>query len=310
MSRDLTKYVRPKDKNPEVEKVMEQMGCSEPVARNMLKMRKFGMGPLGAQPTDNEGGILWRLASPPRLGSTGSGMAADRKRKLQEREDQVREEEKKEKDSFFEQAERPKERKKMDVGKLVGISRLGPVMSRQEVVDPLDVRAVTLDKVQLAREEAERRQKEVVEAARKAAEDRRLAMEKAEAEERRRKKRKPKKKRRGEADEAFEGDSGDDEEGGEETKKGSDDEGKDPKAAGAGGASSSSSLMTEAEVLARMNKTRNPEKKAERGSWRTAARVAKELEEWEQVKAHDAEYNRAPRFALCFSAETGRKRGY
>mmetsp|Transcript_44559 Transcript_44559/g.119194 ORF Transcript_44559/g.119194 Transcript_44559/m.119194 type:complete len:150 (-) Transcript_44559:329-778(-) len=116
----------------------------------------------------------------------------------------------------------------------------------------------------------------------------------------RKRKRSQKKKRRPEVDAAFEqDDSGD---GSEDEKGGSDEEG-----AKAGGSAASSGLMSEAEVLARMGKDR---KKGERGSLRAAARVQKELEEWEQVKAHDPEYNRAPKFALCFSAETGRKKKY
>merc|ERR1712228_313611 len=69
---------------------------------------------------------------------------------------------------------------------------------------------------------------------------------------------------------------------------------------------SSSSLMTEEEVRAMVNKG----KKSERGSARAQARIQKEREQWESAKASNPEFWKAPKFCLCYSAETGKKRSY
>merc|ERR1711920_268999 len=68
----------------------------------------------------------------------------------------------------------------------------------------------------------------------------------------------------------------------------------------------SSSLMTEAQVKAMMGKEKG--KKLERGSARAKARIQKEMQEWESTKNNNPEFWKAPKFSLCYSAETTKNR--
>jgi len=309
MSRALTVYTRDKHKDPEVENVMDRMKCSEPVARNMLKMRKLGLGPLAG----GEAGEEMRR-SPPRLGATGASINQDKKRRLQEQEQRLRENED---FTMFERVEKaPKAGRHV-----VGIAKLGAVEKRHEAVDPLEKKVVSREPVeQETAEDRDKREKlkELADRAKQEAIVKRARQEREE-QERKRQGKKRKKRRRG----------GDGEFGSEESDIPNEDETaydakakqrsvspereveKSRSAASSGVASSSGGgLMTEAEVLARMGKNKDKEQKSQRGSYRAKSRIQKEWEEWELTKRGNHEYNKAPKFALCFSAETGKNKRF
>jgi len=70
-------------------------------------------------------------------------------------------------------------------------------------------------------------------------------------------------------------------------------------------AAASSGLMTEAQVLAMMGKEKAKEK-PQRGSVQARMRIQREMQEWNSTKAENEEFWKAPKFALCYSAETSR----
>lgn len=309
MSRALTIYRRSeKDKDPEVDHVMERMGCSEPVARNMLKMRKLGLGPLAT----NADGTEEIRRSPPRI-AAGAAIQADKKRRLQEQEQRLREQEE---FALFERVEKaPKQTRQV-----AGMVRLGPVSKRDEQVDPLEKKALVPEPVEeetVEEREQQERLKEMADKAKLDALEKRQQFERDAEEARRRQGKKKKRKRRGDVDApSDESDVLQDEQMREvkavpKASVGVHKKARSPSPARdssqkANSSQQSNGLMTEEEILARMGK----EKKTERGSYRAKSRIQKEWEEWERQKANSAEYNKAPRFALCFSAETGKNKRY
>jgi len=50
--------------------------------------------------------------------------------------------------------------------------------------------------------------------------------------------------------------------------------------------------------------------KHERGSMRAKSRIQREMEEWESAKRENPEFWKAPKFSLCYSAETRKSRNY
>jgi len=154
MSRALTVFSRKEHREAnqdEVERVMEEQGCSEPVARNMLKCARLGMGPLV---TKSKGMEMMPRELPDMPGrfdrksqqAQQAQQAALAEKRLRENENndddkpdgkKVEKGEKMSVPNCFEMgaAIKPKAPKKMI--SMIGMSRLGPVEARQEEVDPL-----------------------------------------------------------------------------------------------------------------------------------------------------------------------------
>lgn len=300
MSRALTVYVKEKD-TPEVAdvlaRVMASQGCSEPVARNLMKYGKLGIGPLAGE------GEGERKSKDRDQGKRESTMYTDVDRKVvapTDRKNRLREIERKAAEAAalaeeeMEKEETAKREERMR--KRSSIIRLGPVMAREEKVEPFakkkEADGQPSDLEDALAKELEERRIRAESLAKKETEKRRLQ------EESRRQGKKKKKRRRG-----RDGDAEDDEDGSEEEDRG------DEPSPGADRSktNSSGSLMTEDEVRAMVNKGRH---KSERGSARAQARIQKEKNEWETAKASNAEFWKAPKFCLCYSAETGKKRSY
>lgn len=140
MSRALTVYSRPKEPNEAVERVMEQMGCSEPVARNMLKSAKLGVGPLANM--SNGAGKDRRPPPPSRQFSEFPPPAVDKKRAALRAEQRLREAEDEagadvdETMGFLASGIKRKVKPEQKIMASVGMARLGPVETRHEEMDP------------------------------------------------------------------------------------------------------------------------------------------------------------------------------
>lgn len=333
MSRDLTVYRGRRDQDPpgmseKVERIMQEQGVSEPVARNLIKYGKFGIGPMA-------GGQLAQQAQSSRPAPSMKDAAEERKRKLREQEDRLQALEKQREDekqhmaqasfSPFEQAVKPKAARSAP---RLGLISLGAVQARPESIDPLmklDVPVPAEDAVQAAEGDSGGKGRPADEAASGAAShsphEGKHAPEKRRmfTEEDRRKPPKKKKKRRREA-------------GSSESKEAAIDVAHDgakrakeavqrhPRPRSPSSASeppepprearpaASGSLMTEEQVRAMMGKEKG--KKLERGSARAKARIQKEMQEWESTKNSNPEFWKAPKFALCYSGETTKNRNY
>jgi len=334
----------------EIEQIMEKQGCSEPVARNLIKYAKLGIGPLvdpnkrdeeldpGYMPKDTR-----VYPTPPRIDRRTAALEFEQRlrdreeqeereleaRRRQEQKIQVKKPavglqrlgpvmQREETDPLaaaassasgaFEQPNRGKDddflqggfrqaqpKKKMQ---FAGIKSLGPVETRQEEVDPLgrDVPPVAPDLPDDQQEEddpvGESRQEKM----------RRLLQQDKDT--------KPRKKRRRKGKDA-------DGRSGESDREGADGPREDspPPQGGSifdlkqGRASASGgSLMSEAQVMAMMKGDRK-RSGGERGSIRAKTRIQKEMQEWERAKANNPEFWKAPQFALCYSAETGKRQG-
>jgi len=328
MSRALTVYSR-KDKeaahpSDKIEAIMQSQGCSEPVARNLLKYGKLGIGPLaggsgGGNNRIQDGDWLRdsyrrdqeknekRRPPPPKIEIKAVMTHAEKKQRLRDQEERLRME--------LEQREREQEElnRKDTKKKVAGLERLGPVMARSSEVDPLqplisvqEMLAQKQVEQQEGKEDGDDEKKEDHEhpeekmeedlAMRRFEEKKRTPQD--EAARRQNQGRKKKRRRKGYDDES----SSEAATAQGRTRSESDEE-RDARSGAARSSSAGSSLMTEAEVKAMMNKERP---KAARGSVRTKSRIQKEMAEWESAKADNAEFWKAPKFCLCYSAETTR----
>mmetsp|Transcript_15829 Transcript_15829/g.43296 ORF Transcript_15829/g.43296 Transcript_15829/m.43296 type:complete len:323 (+) Transcript_15829:131-1099(+) len=319
MSRELTKYSGRDDRDipgADVERVMAAQGCSEPVARNLLKYAKLGIGPLAQQAAKDkdpqrEMDREWEMTRhlPPRLDRKAAARAAEER--LREREEQEEAEER------LQELKRKEERGRRSTG----VQRLGPVLAREEEVDPLAVipeaKQMALEKRTLQqafemRSVAFANRREDVDSSRpgaaseatfKDSEDGdHVAVQakqaahaekiRAQAEEERRRKAK-KKRGRGKSEDSDRERASRHEKMQSASPDTDDEQGR-------------GSLMSEAQVRKMMNKERGT--KRERGSVRAQTRIQREMEEWESRKSQNPEFWKAPQFALCYSAETGNKR--
>lgn len=298
MSRDLVTFNRTERdrKNKDaVEQLCTDMGCSEPVARNFLKYKKFGIGPLA----DFGAERARQRAQAQRPKDKEDDQEADPLQKFKRVQDlEKRLQEQKEKEERAEQ-EMLEEMKKKRQSKRAGLKPLGPVMAREEAVDPLQKVATE------APEPEEQQAPDPEDSSGQWLSVPRSADWKKEDEDKKKKlqeqqhhKHKKKKKRRREDEEKSEESeharrrvrSRSRSVPEEETRKGS---------------SSSAGLMTEKEVLAMMGKEKAKEK-PQRGSMQAKLRIQREMQEWNSTKAENEEFWKAPRFALCYSAETSR----
>eukprot|EP00928_Gymnodinium_smaydae_P015500 TRINITY_DN15730_c0_g3_i1.p1 TRINITY_DN15730_c0_g3~~TRINITY_DN15730_c0_g3_i1.p1 ORF type:complete len:349 (+),score=56.85 TRINITY_DN15730_c0_g3_i1:75-1121(+) len=348
MSRALTVYSRrrevdaPADK--QLERIMSTTGCSEPVARNLLKYGKLGIGPLSSAPTHFPDG-----SRPPGFCQGGGredderrAVAAreEKKRKLQQAEARLRE--------LQEKQEREDEeiRRKEDhtnARKNVGLARLGPVLAREEKVDPLQKVAVSRPSSENEDDEEHVEQGATFCSSRcseVAAMGNTLKRSLVDDSSRRQGKKKKKRRKRDDTSDASSARSADETRPrasskaagaastvssagtatGREMRRSRVESSESPargESGRVGGASSShgcvstssGSLMTEAQVLAMMGKA-SKDKKSHRGSMRAKSRIQKEMEEWEKSKKDNPDYFKPPKFALCYSGETRKARGY
>lgn len=311
-----------------VERIMQEQGVSEPVARNLIKYGKFGIGPMA-------GGQLAPQAPASRPAPSMKDAAEERKRKLREQEERLQALEKQREDerrhapqaafSPFEQAERPKAARSAP---RLGLISLGAVQSRPESIDPLakvDVPVLAEGAAGAAEDGpgGKGRPADAVAgaAAPQPSRESEHAPEKRRVftEEDRRKPPKKKKKRRREvgssdSEEAANGAAQ------ESAKRAREAAQRPPRPRSPSSASgppepprearpaASGSLMTEEQVRAMMGKEKG--KKLERGSARAKARIQKEMQEWESTKNSNPEFWKAPKFALCYSGETTKNRNY
>jgi len=356
MSRALTVFSRREHQNQykdgEVERIMAEQGCSEPVAKNLLKYAKLGVGPLAAStpkddydrprdaPRSSSGGYD-AGQFPPRLDRKAAAALAEQK--LRERQ---------------EQEELAEAKRYIKPRKAIGISSLGAVMKREDEVDPFKqaparpagkkeaedeeeggmsifearptnarpmgkktmsiggISSLAMGKITMPEpdpleaefasgskaedddEEDDTQKFKLTQQEREFIEKRR-ARQAAQAED----KRKPgkKQKRRRESSE----ESADEEpQAARDYKR---DAGHERGGSAQNASSASDSLMSEKQVMAMMGKQRKVEGTSARGSVRAKTRILKEREEWEKAKANNPEFWKAPQFALCYSAETGKK---
>lgn len=178
-----------------------------------------------------------------------------------------------------------------------GIARLGPVLAREEQVDPLPTKLVTSagsaqdpEQAPPMTEEDKSNAGRLVAAKPKPGTGR--------PDEVKRKTKKKRKKRRGGIDDSD--DSGSDRSR-SRSRRG---KGRSRSRSGNEDGGVRNGLMSEAEVLRRMNL----EEKSTRGSLRAKSRIQKEIEVWEAAKRSNKEYWRPPRHCLCFASETAKRR--
>lgn len=301
MSRDLVTFnrtERDRQNKDAVERLCTDMGCSEPVARNFLKYKKFGIGPLadfGAERArrhrekqrdsteDQEGGdILQKMRR-----------VNDLEKRLREQKEQ----EEREEQEFLE------EMKKKRQAKRAGLKPLGPVMAREEAVDPLQKVATPEE-----REPEEPQAPPEPEGSGQWQSVPRVSADwKKEEEEKKRKlqeqqhhkhHKKKKKRRRDDEEKSEESEHAVKKRARSRSRSAHVEEERKSSSTAAG-------LMTEKEVLAMMGKEKAKEK-PQRGSMQARLRIQREMQEWNSTKAENEEFWKAPRFALCYSAETSR----
>lgn len=343
MSRDLVTFNRNERdaRNKDVvERLCTDMGCSEPVARNFLKYKKFGIGPLADFEADrmrlSQRSQRDRQLKDERVqrdadgAAEGSGNVMEKMRRVRDLETRLREQ--KEKEEQLEQ-EMLEDMKKKKQKKRAGLAPLGPVMAREEVVDPLQkVAGLTPPEPepQLEAPEPEKERAPAPLPQAQAAEPEPLSQSgqwqslprspappapntdwRREEEDKKKKKaqeqahqkhhKKKKKRRRGDEEEEKSEES----EKHPRKRQRSRSRSVPVEEEAARKASSSSGLMTEKEVLAMMGKEKAKEK-PQRGSVQAKLRIQREMQEWNSTKAENEEFWKAPRFALCYSAETSR----
>lgn len=303
MSRDLVTFnrtERDRQNKDAVERLCTDMGCSEPVARNFLKYKRFGIGPLA------DFGAARQRAQRPRSAEGADEEASDplqkfrRVQDLEKRLQEQKEKEEREEQEFLE------EMKKKRQSKRAGLKPLGPVMAREEAVDPLQ--KVATSEALGEPEEPQAPAEDTNQTGQWLSVPRPVDWKKEEEEKKRKlqeqqhhKHKKKKKKRRRDDDEKSEESEQAARKRVRSRSRSVPEEEEEPRK----GSSSSAGLMTEKEVLAMMGKEKAKEK-PQRGSVQARLRIQREMQEWNSTKAENEEFWKAPRFALCYSAETSR----
>eukprot|EP00746_Dinoflagellata_sp_MGD_P007059 gnl/MRDRNA2_/MRDRNA2_113940_c0_seq1.p1 gnl/MRDRNA2_/MRDRNA2_113940_c0~~gnl/MRDRNA2_/MRDRNA2_113940_c0_seq1.p1 ORF type:complete len:331 (+),score=85.30 gnl/MRDRNA2_/MRDRNA2_113940_c0_seq1:98-1090(+) len=229
----------------------------------------FG-NPLGAPETEQ--------SENQRLQQIRQASRAENRRRLLENERFIRERE-----ELKEKAEAQLKRQQQEQSKQPGkIQRLGPVMPREENLEPIQPVLVRMQQAEEAAQQAREEHKKEADEGDKILEAFRQKRKQQEEEERKRHqaaqaKKKKKKKRSSRYDDDSETD---DDESSEETRKAKR-QGK-PEADQEHGRTShrSDGLMDEAEIMARMKK----EKKVQKGSDGARQRIEQEMAEWEKRK--------------------------
>eukprot|EP00746_Dinoflagellata_sp_MGD_P165253 gnl/MRDRNA2_/MRDRNA2_94414_c0_seq1.p1 gnl/MRDRNA2_/MRDRNA2_94414_c0~~gnl/MRDRNA2_/MRDRNA2_94414_c0_seq1.p1 ORF type:complete len:331 (+),score=97.32 gnl/MRDRNA2_/MRDRNA2_94414_c0_seq1:158-1150(+) len=322
MRRQLTSYESSGDpvEDERIAAIMKAEGCTAPVAKNMLKFAKLGIGPVpgGAQekkPID--------LPFSKTKDRKAELMAAERRQREMEEQDD-------EPDlGAFLGGGKKKPARPVASKQEGGLARLGPVLARQEEVDPLLEPSTFEDRRRKAdadmyeeadrQKRAQQRRDDEARLERSRYQDegsdvdydslptrfptekekKKSAQQQQQPEEgrRRRKKRKDRRKRGRD----WEDENGDEDEPPQDrrsAKEKSMSRSRSPSPEAP--QPSKGSLMSEAEIL----KVMRHGKKKSRHSDHAHDRIQKELNEWEARKQENSEFWKAPKFCLCYSAET------
>jgi len=329
MKRQLTSYESSGDpeQDERIAAIMKAEGCTAPVAKNMLKFAKLGIGPVPS-------GMEKKPADLP------VSSPYDRKAAMMEREKKQRqmEEDDSEPDlgAFLGGAQKkvggPKTPGSAKQG--IGMARLGPVLARQEEVDPLFDSTTFEERRRKAEEEQKKEEDRKQRAQHRREEEARLSnrskwgshedegsdvdyeslpqrfptekdkkkvaqQQQPEEGRRRRKKRKDRRKRGRD----WEDENEDDDEGPHDrraAKERSVSRSRSRSGSPEPMQPSKGSLMSEEQIL----KTMKRRPKSSRNAEHAQDRIQKELKEWEARKQENSEFWKAPKFCLCFSAET------
>lgn len=328
MSRALTVFNRrERDANEDkkkITKVAEIAGCSDPVARNLMKYAKFGIGPLagvdGNPSTSSSVGGAQSLVTmerlPARIAAPNETIAGDKKSRMRDLERKLKEEEaardQEEEAQALEQREKAMKRRK---GGKIGMMSLGLVLKREEEVDPFAKTAVE-ESAPAEPAQPEPPAPPVDEDAPPSAPKRFTERYQPPPPPPAYKPKKDKKRKKTDArDSSSDSDrpprpgrgnpsvsSGPPPDGGSAARSAT------SAASAARGSSGGAGLMSEAEIVRKMREGASGDTR-KRGSMAAKLRIHKEQQEWESRKADNEEFWKAPKFALCYSAETKRMRG-
>lgn len=306
------------ERQEQIERLMEDRGVSEPVARNLLKFAALGIGPLIEEGVAerygvNRGGRNSKAAAssdsrrehsrrplPVQNDVTATDLQAAKKAKLLQQETLLRAQEAaREQELAEEEAARQEKMQKARRG-VSGIARLGPVLAREEQVDPLPTKLVTKEPPPDNEPAPPVTEEDNSNAGRfgATASNAKPKQSTGRPDETKRKGKKKRKKRRGGNDDSD--DSGSDRSR-SRSRRG---KGRSRSRSANEDGGVRNGLMSEAEVLRRMNL----EEKSTRGSLRAKSRIQKEIEVWEAAKRSNKEYWRPPRHCLCFASETAKRR--
>lgn len=289
-------FLRENEDEELIQRVMSQEHVSIQVARNLLKAGRLGVGPgakyvgkdsggdPGGGPPEAGGGTPTGSlrdfrqapgAPPPKFDKKKAALAMEEKlRKMQEDKED-------EEESQFQNAKKAQMQKKR-----IGIGRLGPVSTREEEVDPLKIKIAAIE----ARREIEAEDRDDQEVEWKLPHE---MQPQAPTQEELRKLNKEQRKRKNQKDD-------DSEESGDERTWKDKRARADAPDANRAGSSSGSNLMSEAEVQASMK--RDKKRQVQRGSAGAAARIQREMAEWEQSKAKNPEFWKPPKFCLVLGS--------
>jgi len=321
MSRALTAWtprVYSPERQEQIERLMEDRGVSEPVARNLLKFAALGIGPLVEEGVTERYGVhrggrhnkssassdsrrdQSRRPLPVQNDVTATDLQAAKKAKLLQQETHLRAQEAVREQELAEEEQARQEKMQKKRRGVSGIARLGPVMARDEQVDPLPTKilnpAPPLDPEPdpLVAEDYKSNAGGLGATASNA----KPKQGAGRPDEAKRKPKKKRKKRRGGVEDS------DDSESDRSRSRSRRGKGRSRSRSANEDGGARNGLMSEAEVLRRMNL----EEKSTRGSLRAKSRIQKEIEVWEAAKRSNKEYWRPPRHCLCFASETAKRR--
>lgn len=320
MSRALTAWtprVYSPERQEQIERLMEDRGVSEPVARNLLKFAALGIGPLVDEGVAERYGVgrggrhnkssassdsrreQSRRPLPVQNDVTATDLQAAKKAKLLQQETLLRAQEAAREQELAEEEQARQERMQKARRGVSGIARLGPVLAREEQVDPLPTKLAAAavppqdpEPNPLLAEEDKSNAGWMATAS-----NAKPKQGTGRPDEAKRKTKKKRKKRRGNED-------SDDSESDRSRSRSRRGKGRSRSRSGNEDGGVRNGLMSEAEVLRRMNL----EEKSTRGSLRAKSRIQKEIEVWEAAKRSNKEYWRPPRHCLCFASETAKRR--
>jgi len=293
MSRALTAWtprVYSPERQEQIERLMEDRGVSEPVARNLLKFAALGIGPLVEEGVAERYGVgrggrhnkssassdsrreQSRRPLPVQNDVTATDLQAAKKAKLLQQETLLRAQE----------AAREQE------------------LAEEEQVDPLPTKLVTPAVPPQDPEPSPMAEDDKSVAGRLGAmaSNAKPKQGTGRSDEAKRKPKKKRKKRRGGVEDS------DDSESDRSRSRSRRGKGRSRSRSANEDGGARNGLMSEAEVLRRMNL----EEKSTRGSLRAKSRIQKEIEVWEAAKRSNKEYWRPPRHCLCFASETAKRR--
>lgn len=309
-------FLRENEDEELIQRVMTSEKVSIQVARNLLKAGKLGVGPgakyvggggsrggdqfsEGDRIVDTSRGLDGRAPPPTMNKKAAAQLMAEKLRKIQEEA-----EEKEDEAAAFAKKAQAKKKATMRIGSL------GVVSAREEEVDPLKVKISAIEARRDDDREKEVRQDKEYDYSQPTykAPAEMFGKNQDELRKLNRDERKKKSKRDRDGDEESDDDRVHNPRT-KRTKKTPDDlyqnctrPLEEPQTAQPAASSSSGSnhLMSEAEALASMKKGRK--NNVERGSASAAARIQRELAEWERDKAKNPEFWKPPKFCLVLGS--------